>query len=93
MAWGTVTVAPVTSTLRGGPTEVRLTVDDGMKFPCTVNLVMLQTVPQASVGPRLGQLRMDRMEEVRRAMLYSTGFDPIQGPGNVAQACDFTKQT
>ena len=34
----TVTVAPVTSTIRGVPSEVVLNEEDGMKSPCAVNL-------------------------------------------------------
>ncbi len=34
----TVTVVPVTSTIRGVPSEVVLNEEDGMKFPCAVNL-------------------------------------------------------
>ncbi|HEY6987179.1 MAG TPA: type II toxin-antitoxin system PemK/MazF family toxin [Bryobacteraceae bacterium] len=34
----TVTVAPVTSTIRGVPSEVVLNEEDGMKAPCAVNL-------------------------------------------------------
>jgi mRNA interferase MazF len=35
---GTVTVAPITSTIRGVPSEVLLNQEDGMKAPCAVNL-------------------------------------------------------
>src|SRR5207249_7794042 len=34
----TVTVAPITSTIRGVPSEVVLNEEDGMKAPCAVNL-------------------------------------------------------
>jgi PemK-like, MazF-like toxin of type II toxin-antitoxin system len=34
----TVTVAPITSAIRGVPSEVVLNEDDGMKTPCAVNL-------------------------------------------------------
>jgi mRNA interferase MazF len=33
-----VTVAPITSTIRGVPSEVVLGEDDGLKAPCAVNL-------------------------------------------------------
>jgi mRNA interferase MazF len=33
----TVTVAPITSTIRGVPSEVLLNVEDGMKAACAVN--------------------------------------------------------
>jgi len=42
----TVTVAPVTSTTRGVPSEVVLNEEDGMKSPCAVNLHNAVTVSQ-----------------------------------------------
>ena len=42
----TVTVAPVTSTIRGVPSEVVLNEEDGMKSPCAVNLHNAVTVSQ-----------------------------------------------
>jgi mRNA interferase MazF len=41
----TVTVAPITSTVRGVPSEVVLDVDDGMKARCAVNLFNAVTIP------------------------------------------------
>ena len=43
----TVTVAPITSTIRGVPSEVILDVEDGMKGRCAVNLHNAVTVAQA----------------------------------------------
>ena len=40
------TVAPVTSRVRGIPSEVPLTRKDGMKRRCAVNLDHIQTVPK-----------------------------------------------
>jgi mRNA interferase MazF len=42
----TVTVAPITSSIRGVPSEVVLTEDDGMKAPCAVNLHNPITIAQ-----------------------------------------------
>lgn len=42
----TATVAPITSTIRGVPSEVKLDVEDGMKGPCAVNLHNPVTVSQ-----------------------------------------------
>jgi mRNA interferase MazF len=46
----TVTVAPVTSTIRGVPSEVVLNEEDGMKSPCAVNLHNAVTVSQQRLG-------------------------------------------
>jgi mRNA interferase MazF len=66
-----VTVATITSTMRGVPTEVILDEDDGMKGPCVVNLHNVFTVPQHDVGKRLGQLRPERMKEICTALAYA----------------------
>ena len=42
----TVTVAPITSAIRGVPSEVVLNEEDGMKAPCAVNLHDAVTVSQ-----------------------------------------------
>jgi hypothetical protein len=48
----TVTVAPVTSTIRGVPSEVVLNEEDGMKSPCAVNLHnAVATPPGETFGP------------------------------------------
>ena len=44
-----VTVAPITSTIRGVASEVALDVEDGMKGPCVVNLHNVVTVAQTSI--------------------------------------------
>jgi mRNA interferase MazF len=68
-----VTVAPVTSTVRGVPSEVILDVDDGMKGHCAVNLHNAVTVAQARLGRRVGNLSAARMQEVCAALGFSLG--------------------
>ncbi len=69
----TVTVAPITSTIRGVPSEVILDIDDGMKGRCAVNLHNAVTVFQTRLGRRVGSLRADRMQEVCVALGFSLG--------------------
>lgn len=69
----TVTVAPITSTIRGVPSEVALDVEDGMKARCAVNLHNVVTVPQARVGRRVASLGGARMNEVCSALRFSLG--------------------
>ena len=45
-----VTVAPITSSIRGVPSEVLLTEADGMKGTCAVNLHNVVTVSKAHLG-------------------------------------------
>jgi mRNA interferase MazF len=70
-----VTVAPITSTVRGVPSEVVLGTDDGMKQVCAVNLHNLITVPQASLGRRLAQLTPERLRQVCVALAFAIGCD------------------
>jgi len=70
-----VTVAPVTSTLRGAPSEVPLNEDDGMKGPCAVNLHNTSTVPRQRLGKRVAQLSSRRMNEICTALRFSVGCD------------------
>lgn len=71
----TVTVAPVTSTIRGVPSEVVLNEEDGMKSPCAVNLHNAVTVSQQRLGRRVAQLSGARMNEVCAALRFSLGCD------------------
>jgi mRNA interferase MazF len=71
----TVTVAPITSVIRGVPSEVVLTEDDGMKTPCVVNLHNLVTVSQERLGKRVSHLSALRMREICSAMRFSLGCD------------------
>jgi mRNA interferase MazF len=71
----TVTVAPVTSTIRGVPSEVVLNEEDGMKSPCAVNLHNAVTVSQQRLGKRMAQLSSARMNEVCAALRFSLGCD------------------
>jgi mRNA interferase MazF len=71
----TVTVAPITSTIRGVPSEVILDEEDGMKAPCAVNLHNAVTVSQERLGKRLAQLSSMRMNGVCAALRFSLGCD------------------
>ena len=71
----TVTVAPVTSTIRGVPSEVVLNEEDGMKSSCAVNLHNAITVSQQRVGKRVARLSSARMNEVCAALRFTLGCD------------------
>ena len=74
----TVTVAPITSTIRGVPSEVVLSEEDGMKAPCAVNLHNAVTVSQQRLGRRVARIGSLRMREVCTALRFSLGCDPGQ---------------
>ncbi|MGH9412578.1 MAG: type II toxin-antitoxin system PemK/MazF family toxin [Terriglobales bacterium] len=67
------TVAPVTSSIRGVRSEVRLDEVDGMKAPCAVNLHNVTTVRQDRLGPCLTRLSRERMHEVCIALGFALG--------------------
>ncbi len=69
----TVTVAPITSTVRDVPSEVVLDVEDGMKGRCAVNLHNVVTLSQERLGKRVASLGRGRMREVCAALGFSLG--------------------
>ncbi len=69
----TVTVSPVTSTIRGVPSEVRLDVDDGMKGPCAANCHNIVSVSQRRLIKRVGRVSSRRMDEVCSAIRFALG--------------------
>ena len=71
----TATVAPITSTIRGVPSEVKLSEEDGMKGPCAVNLHNTVTVSQQRLGKRVAHLAPARMKEVCAALRFTLGCD------------------
>jgi mRNA interferase MazF len=68
-----VTVAPVTSTIRGVPSEIRLTEADGMKGECAVNLHNVVTVSKTHLGRRVATLSGERMKELCGALGFALG--------------------
>ena len=74
-----ITVAPITSVIRGILSEVLLTPeDDGVLVDCVVNTDNIQTVPKSSLDSFLTRLSPDRLREVREAIEFSLGFDAMQ---------------
>jgi mRNA interferase MazF len=71
----TVMVAPITSTIHGVPSEVRLGVEHGLKGPCAVNLDHVQTVRQADLGRHVASLAPAVMHRVCQALAIAAGCD------------------
>jgi len=71
----TVTVAPITSTMRSIPTEVFLDWADGMPSHCAVHLDHVQTIPKNKISSLLTTLSYQRMAEVQLAVNFALGFD------------------
>jgi mRNA interferase MazF len=71
----TVTVAAVTSTLRGSPTEVQVGPDEGLKAISCVNLCNVFTVRQSELRTFVGTVRSDKMQSACRALAIACGCD------------------
>lgn len=69
----TVMVAPVTSSIRGAPSEVVIGTEEGLKHASAVNLDHVQTVEKARLGRFVGSLGRERMRQVCRALAIATG--------------------
>lgn len=73
----TVMVAPITSVIRGAPSEVVLGVDEGLKRDSAVNLDHVQTVAQGQLRRSLGSVGPVKMQAVCRALAVATGCDRV----------------
>ena len=70
-----VTIAPITSTIRSIPTEVVLTEDDGLPNTCAANFDNLQTVPKSNIGDRIARLTARKMKEAGAAVSFALGLN------------------
>ena len=70
----TVTVAPLTSTIRNVPSEVVVGAEVGLKHPSAINLHHLATVPKAGLRTYVGTAPPEIMRRVGDAMLFALGF-------------------
>jgi mRNA interferase MazF len=71
----TVMVAPITSAIRGAPSEVIVGLDEGLKSRSAVNLDHVQTVEQRLLRRYVGRLSADRMSEVCKALALAVGCE------------------
>jgi mRNA interferase MazF len=71
----TVTVAPVTHTIRGVASEVPVGLECGLKEPSAINLHHVVTVPKAGLRRFVGSVPPKVLAQVRDAMLFALGFD------------------
>ena len=67
-----ILVAPATRTIRDIPTELRLTLDDGMPDECALSFDNLATVPKALLTERIMRIPEARADELCRAMRVAT---------------------
>jgi len=70
-----VTIAPITSTIRSIPTEVILTEADGLPNTCAANFDNLQTVSKSNIGARIARLTSRKMKEAAAAISFALALD------------------
>ena len=68
-----VLVAPATRTIRGIPTEITLTREDGMPDDCALSLDNLTSVPKALLTTRITTIPDNRLPELCDALRAATG--------------------
>ena len=66
-----VTVAPITSTIKGLSSEVRLGPDNGLDHDCVVSLDNVLTVPTDSLGRIVGYLSDGQEAQLARAVVMA----------------------
>ena len=70
-----VTVAPLTRTIREVPSEVVVGVESGLKSASAINLHHVITVPKAGLRRFVGSVSPAVLEQVRAALLFVLDFD------------------
>jgi mRNA interferase MazF len=64
---------PATRTVRGIPSEVALSEEDGMPEPCVLSFDNVTTLPKAFLTERICRLGIDRLAEACVALRHATG--------------------
>ena len=70
-----VTVAPITSTIRSIPSEIVLNEADGLPSACAANFDNLQTVPKSNIGARITRLSTRKMQEAAAAISFALALE------------------
>jgi mRNA interferase MazF len=70
-----VTVAAITGTIRGLPTEVPLGPSQGLVRECVVNCDNLFTIPKEVMGRRRGELDPASLEQLRAALMIALDLE------------------
>ena len=69
----TAMMAPITSAIRGLPSEVIVGVDEGLKNDSAINCDHIQTVQQRLLRRYVGSIGEAKMRQVCRAVAIATG--------------------
>ena len=71
---GLVTIAPVTTRVRGIPAEVPLGPEDGLPRECVVNLDVITTVPKSTLRQPVVSLSVQKLRAVDAAIHFALGL-------------------
>lgn len=71
----TITVAPITTTIRGLSTEVRCGPANGLDDRCAVACDHITTIPAANLGRQIGRLLEEQELELTRAIHAAFDLD------------------
>ena len=69
-----VTVAPVTTRIRGIPVEVSLGPDDGLPMESVANLDDITTITKSRISERITALSEEKLQAVERALRFALGL-------------------
>lgn len=72
-----LTVAPVTTRIRGIPVEVALERAEGLRKKCVINLDTITTIPKHSLRERISLLSTNRLKAVDEAICFALGIQPV----------------
>lgn len=72
---GTVTVAPITTNIRGLSTEVPVDRDNGLNAPSVISCENVTTIPKVAVGLQVGVLLNRQERELSEAIRAAFDLD------------------
>ena len=70
-----VLVTPVTTIVRGIPTEVALGPEDGLPRASVANLDVIITIPKSSLRQRITGLSVEKVRAIDEAIRFALGVD------------------
>ncbi|MBB3086657.1 type II toxin-antitoxin system PemK/MazF family toxin [Geodermatophilus sabuli] len=75
-----VTVAPITSTVRGLSTEVPVGPDNGLDYPSVISCDNVVTVPKAALGRQIGRLLPEQEPAFTAALHAAFDLEDLPAP-------------
>lgn len=65
-----ITVVPITSTIRGIPSEILLGPEDGMPNFCAINFDHIQTIPKSKIGEKITTLSNEKLNQIGPILFF-----------------------